>query len=98
MTATLAWLPLSPLRPWAMSESGIDRVRSVAAVMASPFEQAHGRRDGVLADQGGPVGKDFADRGPASRVTGDPRWPRRDQRGELLGEPLHSRLARIPHG
>src|SRR5438067_4881269 len=86
MTATLAWFPLSPLRPWAMA---------LKVVLA---DKSHLRIYRPFQNERRPVREHLAHRWPACRVAGRPRWAGRRERRELLSEPFYYRPARVADG
>src|SRR5262245_53846913 len=105
MMPTFAWLPLSPLRPWAMSAS---RKTACGAAfpwptwdlnrsMSSPANEVHLRFDAVFADERGPVSKHLAHCRPPRRVTSDAGRSGTHERRELLGKSLHDRAPAVPN-
>src|ERR1700682_987625 len=104
MIATLAWLPLSPLRPCAMSakRKGGRSVaagsisRDVSPFIESPAVESNLWLDHVLADQGGPVGKHLAHRRPSGRIARDPGSARSHKRRKFLRKPIDDGATAVP--
>src|SRR3954470_21744120 len=93
-----AWLPLSPLRPWAIEWRCRAVVSFVVFDMESRPENANGWGDCLFADQRRPVSKHIAHCRTAGRVPRHAGWPGRDKRGKLFGKSLDRAFARIADG
>ena len=70
-------------------------MQHVFPVIPASIDEKNARRDLRLFDQGRPVREHLAHSRPAGRIACDTGRAGRDQRGELLGEPLYGGAARI---